>query len=89
MLLYIKSVLSPLLFGVGMDVLPSEERSGIPSEFMYADDLVLIASTMEQLGRCVAEWRSSLLDKGLKVNEGKSKVMVGSSDGNIIVNSGK
>ena len=34
---------------------------------------------MEQLGRRVAEWRASLLDKGLKVNAGNTKVMVGSS----------
>ena len=31
------SVLSPLLFGVVMDVIPREARSGIPSEWMYAD----------------------------------------------------
>ena len=48
-----------------------------PSELLYADDLVLMAPTMEQLGRRVSEWRASLLDKGLKVNAGKSKVMVG------------
>ena len=44
---------------------------------------------MEQLGRCLAEWRASLLDKVLKVNAGKSKVMVGSSGRKMIVNSGK
>ena len=33
----------------------------------------------------MAEWRASLLDKGLKVNAGKSKVMVGSSGGKMIV----
>ena len=44
---------------------------------------------MELLGRRVAEWRASLPDKGLKVNAGKSKVMVGSSGGKMIVNSGK
>ena len=38
------------------------------SELLYADDLVLMAPTMEQLGRCVAEWRASLPDKGLKMN---------------------
>ena len=51
-------VLSPLLFGVVMDVFHSEAKSGIPSELLYTDDLVLM-------------------------------VMVESSDGNIIVNSGK
>ena len=48
-----------------------------------------MAPTMDLLGRRVAEWRAHLLDKGLKVNAGKSKVMVGSSSGKMIVNSGK
>ena len=52
------SVLSPLLFAA----FSSEARSGLPSE-LYADDLVLMAPTMEQLGRRVAEWRASLFDK--------------------------
>ena len=81
------SVLSPLLFATVMDVVTSETRSGLPSELLYADDLVIIAPTMEQLGRRVVEWRASLIDKGLKVNAGKSKVMVGSSGGKMIVNS--
>ena len=84
------SVLSLLLFAAVMDVMSSSEaRSGLPSELLYADDLVIIAPTMEQLSRRVAEWRASLLDKGLKVNAGKSKVIVGSSGGKMIVNSGK
>ena len=82
------SVLSPLLFAV-RDVVSSEARSGLPSELLYADDLVPMAPTTEPLGRRVAECRASLLDKGLKVNAGKSKVMVGSSGGKMIVNSGK
>ena len=40
---------------------------------MLIDDLVLMAPTMEQLGKYVAEWRASLLDKGLNVNAGKLK----------------
>ena len=35
------SVLSPLLFAAVMDVVSSEARSGLPSELLYADDLVL------------------------------------------------
>ena len=59
------------------------------SAFWVAVCLVLMAPIMEQLGRCVAEWRAILLDKRLKDNAGKSKVMVGSSGGKMIVNSGK
>ena len=83
------SVLSPLLFAAVMDVVSSGARSGLPSGLLYADDLVIMAPTMEQLGRRVADWRASLLGKGLKVNAGKSRVMVGSSGGKMIVNSGK
>ena len=47
------------------------------------------ARTIEHPGRRVPDWRGSLLGKGLKVNAGKSKVMVESSGGKMIVNSGK
>ena len=57
------SVLSPLLFAAVMDVVSSEARSGLPSVLLYADDLVIMAPTMEQLGRRVADWRASLLGK--------------------------
>ena len=56
---------------------------------MYADDLVHMAQTTEQLRRRVAEWRVIILDKGMKLNSRKSKVMVGSSGWKMIVNSGK
>ena len=62
------SVLSPLLFAAVMNVVSSEARSGLPSELLYADNLVIIAPTMEQIGRRVADWRASLIGKGLKVN---------------------
>ena len=82
------SVLSPL-FAAVMDAVSSKARSGLPSELLYADDLVIMAPTMEQLGRRLADWKARLLGKGLKVNAGKSKVLVGSSGGKMIVNSGK
>ena len=61
----------------------------LSSELLYADDLVIMAPTMEQFGRWVADWRVGLLGNGLKVNTGKSKVMVGSSGRKKIGNSGK
>ena len=42
------SVLSPLLLAAVMDVVSSEERSSLPSELLYADDLVVMAPTMDQ-----------------------------------------
>ena len=35
------------------------------------------------------QWRASIIDKGLKLNSGNTKVMVGSIGGKMIVNSGK
>ena len=67
----------------------SEAKSRLPFELQHADELVHRAPTMEQLGRRVSECKLSLLDKGLNVNAGKSRVMVGSSDVKMIVNSGK
>ena len=78
------SVLNLLLFAVVMDGVTSVERSGILS-----DDLVLVAPIMEQLSRRVTERRVILLHKEQKMNAGKSRVMIGRSDGNIIVNSRK
>ena len=47
--LYQGSVLSPLLLAAVMDVVSSEAKSGLPSELLYVDDLVIMAPTMEQL----------------------------------------
>ena len=41
---------------------------GLPYELLYADDLILMAPTMEQLGRRISEWRVILLYKILKLN---------------------
>ena len=78
-----------MLISIGMDVVSSVARGGLPSELLYADDLVLIAPIMEQLGRHMVELRVILLDKGLTVNTGQSNVMVCSSGGKMIVNSRK
>ena len=68
-----RSLLSPLLFAVVMDAVSNEAMSGLPSELLYTGALVLIAPTIEKLGSYVAEWRASILDKGLKVNAGSLK----------------
>ena len=63
-----RSVLSTLLFAVVMDVVPREAKSGMHYEFLYSDDLVLMAPIMELLGRRVTEYRVSLLHKGKNAN---------------------
>ena len=70
------SVLSPLLFAIVMDNVSRTAREGLPWEILYADDLVLMADSEEELTRKLTEWRRSLSAKGMKVNTGKTKVMV-------------
>ena len=70
------SVLSPVLFAIIMDVVSREARQGLPYELLYADDLVLIATSREELERKLSAWRGCLTSKGLNVNAGKTKVMV-------------
>ena len=81
------SVLSPLLFAIVMDQVTSESREGLPWELLYADDLVLIAPK-EDLQRKLEAWRSSLVGKGLKVNAGKSKIMIGGHSMGSVAESG-
>lgn len=71
------SVLSPLLFVTVMDVLSEAVRGGLLLELLYADDLVIMAESLQELERKYTEWKKSLEGKGLRVNVGKTKVMIG------------
>lgn len=70
------SVLSPLLFAVVMEAITRGSRIGLPWELLYADDLVLIADSMETLIAKVNTWKDCLEKKGMKVNIAKTKVMI-------------
>ena len=72
------SALSPFLFVLVMDVLTEEIRNENLWELLYADDLVITAETEEELQRRVIEWQESMERGGLKVNVGKTEVMVSS-----------
>ena len=78
-------VLSPFLFSVVLDVLSEDGRKGASYEPLYADDLVLMAETMEELGAQFIRWKAAFKGKGLKVNLGKTKVMESSGGGGVVV----
>ena len=63
------------------------EKWYIPSELMCADDLVFTTPRMEPLARRFAEEKVSLLTKDRRWMQ--DSIIVGSSDGKIIVNSGE
>ena len=75
------SVLSPFLFAIVMDVVCGDVMEGLLFEILYADDLVLMADSMEELQLKFDRWKSVIEKKGLKVNIGKTKVMVSGEGG--------
>ena len=69
------SVLNPLLFITVLEALSRRCREGLPYELMYADNLFLMADSMEELMVKLEKWKESLETKGLRVNLSKTKVM--------------
>ena len=53
------------------------------NELLYADDLVIMSETMENLKERFCNWKNALESKDLKVNTRKTKVMVSGSEGEL------
>ena len=70
------SVLSPLLFFIVLEALSHEFRAGVPLEDPYPDDLAIIADSLEECVRRLLIWKEAMEKKGLRVNAGKTKVMI-------------
>ena len=70
------SLLSPFLFALVVDVVTEFARECALSELLYADDLVLMSESIEGLRNKLFKWMEAFELKGLKVNLGKTKVMV-------------
>ena len=62
------SVLSPLLFILVLEALSREFRTGVPWELLYADDLVVIADSLEECISKLRVWKAGMESKGLRVN---------------------
>ena len=74
------SALSPLLFKLVMEEASKSIRKGDPWELLYADDLVLTAESKEESKEAVEQkfdaWISAMELRALKVNIGKTKLLV-------------
>ena len=46
----------------------------VPWEDLYADDLVIIAESLEECVRRLLTWKEAMEKKGLRVNAGKTKI---------------
>ena len=73
---HLGSVLSLLLFIIVLEALSREFRSGVPWEDLYADDLVIIAELLVEFVRRLLTWKEAMEKKGMRVNAGKTKIMI-------------
>ena len=64
-------------------------RAGIPWEDLYADDLVIIADSLEECVRRLLIWKKAIKKKGLRVNAGKTKVMICGTGLDLLQSSGE
>ena len=70
------SVLSLLLFIIVLEALSREFCSGVSWKDLYANDLVIIAESLEECVRRLLTWKEAIEKKGLRVNAGKTKIMI-------------
>ena len=80
-----ESVLSPLIFAFVVDVVTEHAREGLFNTILHVDDLVLKSENLDNLRERFQRWRSALKDKGLKVNVGRTKMMVSGTEGEIVL----
>ena len=83
------SVLSPLLFIIVLEALSREFRSRVPWEDLYADDFVIIAESLEECVRRLLTWKEAMEKKGLRVNTGKTKIMICGTGLDLLQSSGE
>ena len=83
------SVLRPLLFIIVLEALSRDFRVGVPWELFFADDLVIIAKSLEECIDRVKAWKEAMESKGLRVNMGKTKFMASGINLDVLRDSGK
>ena len=83
------SVLSPLIFIIVLEALSHGFGAGAPWEDLYADDLVIIADSLEECVRRLLIWKEAMEKKGLRVNAGKTKVMICGTGLDLLQSSGE
>ena len=59
-----------------LEALSGEVSSGVPWKDLFADDLVIIAEFLEECVRRLLTWQEAMEEKGLRVNAGKTKLMI-------------
>ena len=63
--------------------------AGASWEDLYADDLVIIADSLEECVRRLSIWKEAMEKKGFRVNAGKTKVMICGTGLDLLQSSGE
>ena len=68
------SVLSPLLFIIVLEALSRDFRVGVPWELFFADDLVIIATSLEECVERVKAWKEASSHVPCRTGVGRSSI---------------
>ena len=71
------------------EALSREFCCGVPWENLYADKLVIIAESLEECVRGLLTWKEAIERKGLRVNAGKTKIMICGTGLDLLQSSGE
>ena len=83
------SVLSPILFAIVLEALSRGFNARLPWQLLYADDLVIMADSLEELSVKLERWKAELNAKSLKVNTKKTKIMISKPGAGLVRKTGK
>ena len=78
------SALSPLLFIITMDVLAEEARTKPPWAMLFADDLVLVNETVEEVEEELERWRAVLENKVVRISRSRTEYLVPSHQQGVV-----
>ena len=82
------SVHSPLLFILVLEALSRQFCTGVPWELLYADNLAVMAYSLEECIARLKVWKEGMERKGLRVNMKKTKLMVSGPGLDLLLDSG-
>ncbi|KAF7808226.1 sacsin isoform X2 [Senna tora] len=69
------SALSPYLFNLVLDVLTEHIQEAVPRCMLFADDIVLVGDSTEQVNEKLEKWRQALETYGFRISRSKTEYM--------------
>ncbi|XP_071739038.1 uncharacterized protein [Rutidosis leptorrhynchoides] len=69
------SALSPFLFALVLDDLSQRIQGSIPWCLIFADDIVVVSESQDELNRRLEQWRNALEQNGLRISRLKSEYL--------------